>query len=68
MPCAGTPFGLVDVALLAATRASSASLATAAVIPLEKRAGPEAHADRPAHPDGIPDATAMVGPSGEILL
>ena len=66
----GTPFGLVDVALLAATaRIVHASLAaTRPPEPLEK--GPDRKRMRTVQRilTGIPDATAMVGPSGEILL
>lgn len=66
----GTPFGLVDVALLAATaRILHASLAvTRPPEPLEK--GPDRKRMRTVQRilTGIPDATAMVGPSGEILL
>jgi PAS domain S-box-containing protein len=66
----GTPFGLVDVALLAATaRILRASLAaTRPAEPLEK--GPDRKRMRTVQRilTGIPDATAMVGPSGEILL
>lgn len=66
----GTPFGLVDAALLAATaRILHASLAAARPSePLEK--GPDRKRMRTVQRilTGIPDATAMVGPSGEILL
>ena len=66
----GTPFGLVDVALLGATaRILHASLAaTRRPEPLEK--GPERKRLRTVQRilTGIPDATAMVGPEGEILL
>ena len=66
----GTPFGLVDVALLAATaRILHASrAATRASEPLEK--GPDRKRMRTVQRilSGIPDATAMVGPAGEILL
>jgi signal transduction histidine kinase len=66
----GTPFGLVDVALLAATaRILHISLAaTRLPEPLEK--GPDRKRMRTVQRilTGIPDATAMVGPSGEILL
>jgi signal transduction histidine kinase len=66
----GTPFGLVDVAILAATaRILHASLAvTRPAEPLEK--GPDRKRMRTVQRilTGIPDATAMVGPSGEILL
>lgn len=64
------PFGLVDVALLAATsRILHASLdVTRPAEPLEK--GPDRKRMRTVQRilTGIPDATAMVGPSGEILL
>lgn len=64
------PFGLVDVALLGATaRILHASLAaTRPPEPLEK--GPDRKRMRTVQRilTGIPDATAMVGPSGEILL
>jgi signal transduction histidine kinase len=64
------PFGLVDVALLAATsRILHASLAASRPPePLEK--GPDRKRMRTVQRilTGIPDATAMVGPSGEILL
>ncbi len=66
----GTPFGLVDVALLAATarilRVSVTS--TRSPEPLEK--GPDRKRMRTVQRilTGIPDATAMVGPAGEILL
>jgi signal transduction histidine kinase len=64
------PFGLVDVALLAATsRVLGAALAPArAAEPLEK--GPDRKRMRTVQRilTGIPDATAMLGPSGEILL
>jgi signal transduction histidine kinase len=66
----GAPFGLVDVALLAATaRILRASVtATRPPEPLEK--GPDRKRMRTVQRilTGIPDATAMVGPSGEILL
>ncbi len=65
-----TPFGLVDVALLAATaRILYASLAaTRPSEVLEK--GPDRKRMRTVQRilTGIPDATAMVGPAGEILL
>lgn len=64
------PFGLVDAALLAATsRILKASLASSRPIEaLEK--GPDRKRMRTVQRilTGIPDATAMVGPSGEILL
>ena len=64
------PFGLVDVALLGATaRIFQASLAAGRPPePLEK--GPDRKRMRTVQRilTGIPDATAMVGPSGEILL
>ncbi len=66
----GTPFGLVDIALLAATaRVLHASIAAKRTPePLEK--GPDRKRMRTVQRilTGIPDATAMVGPSGEILL
>ncbi|HTS02852.1 MAG TPA: histidine kinase dimerization/phospho-acceptor domain-containing protein [Thermoanaerobaculia bacterium] len=64
------PFGLVEVALLAAgSRILKASLAVGRPAePLEK--GPDRKRLRTVQRilTGIPDATAMVGPSGEILL
>jgi signal transduction histidine kinase len=64
------PFGLVDVALLAAScRMLKASFAAGRQPdPLEK--GPDRKRLRTVQRilTGIPDATAMVGPSGEILL
>ncbi len=66
----GTPFGLVDIALLAATaRILQAAIAARRTPePLEK--GPDRKRMRTVQRilTGIPDATAMVGPSGEILL
>ena len=66
----GTPFGLVDVALLAASaRLLSACLASSRPAePVEK--GPDRKRLRTVQRilTGIPDATAMVGPGGEILL
>lgn len=66
----GSPFGLVDVALLAATaRILNASFAaTRPAEPVEK--GPDRKRLRTVQRilTGIPDATAMVGPAGEILL
>lgn len=64
------PFGLVDVALLTSTsRILRASLAGGRPPePLEK--GPDRKRMRAVQRilTGVPDATAMVGPSGEILL
>ncbi len=64
------PFGLVDVALLGATaRLLKAALQPArAADPLEK--GPDRKRMRTVQRilSGIPDATAMLGPTGEILL
>lgn len=65
-----SPFGLVDVALLAATaRILAASFASARPAETVEK-GPDRKRLRTVQRvlTGIPDATAMVGPAGEILL